>query len=245
MTIRARIAPVADTVLPGFAFVAMLAALACVFLYVPNERMQGAVQRIFYFHVNAAWSAFFGFGLAALASALFLWRTDATYDRLARAAVEVGMLFCTMVLCTGPIWARPIWGTWWTWDPRLTMTVILWTIYAVYLVLRAMGQDDPQIARYAAVLAIVGVLDVPLIMVSVRLWRGMHPSVISAPAGQGGIQDARMIVALVVTLVAFTSLFLWLVWRRFEALRLEDALRALEDDVDALGGRATVGGATP
>src|SRR6266404_3491785 len=158
MTIRARIAPVADTLLPWAAFMTMLAALACVFLYVPNERMQGAVQRIFYFHVNAAWSAFFGFGLAALASALFLWRTDATYDRLARAAVEVGMLFCTMVLCTGPIWARPIWGTWWTWDPRLTMTVILWTIYAVYLVLRAMGEDDPQIARYAAVLAIVGVL---------------------------------------------------------------------------------------
>ncbi|MBI3769607.1 MAG: cytochrome c biogenesis protein CcsA [Deltaproteobacteria bacterium] len=240
MSVRARIAPFADTVLPWLAFAAMVTALACVFLYVPNERMQGPVQRIFYFHVNSAWSAFMGFGVAAAASALFLWRGDPTYDRLARAAVEVGMLFCTMVLVTGPIWARPIWGTWWTWDPRLTMTVILWTVYAVYLVLRSMGQDDPQIARYAAVLAIVGVLDVPLIMISVRLWRGMHPSVISAPAGTGGIQDPRMIVTLVVALVAFALLFLWLLWRRAEALRLEDELHALADDADAVDGRAAV-----
>jgi heme exporter protein C len=236
MRVRSRVAPVADGVLPWLATVAMLAALACVFVYVPNERMQGAVQRIFYFHVNAAWSAFTGFAVAAAASGVFLWRSAAASDRLARAAVEVGMLFCTMVLVTGPIWARPIWGTWWTWDPRLTMTVILWTIYAVYLVLRTMGQDDPQIARYAAVLAVVGVLDVPLIMVSVRLWRGMHPSVISAPAGTGGIQDARMIVSLVVTFVAFTLLFAWLLWRRYEGLRLQDELHAIEDDLAALEG---------
>jgi heme exporter protein C len=244
VNVRARLAPVADVVLPWLASAAMMAALACVFLYVPNERMQGPVQRIFYFHVNAAWAAFLGFGVAAAASAWFLWRGDAAHDRLARAAVEVGMLFCTMVLVTGPIWARPIWGTWWTWDPRLTMTVILWTVYAVYLVLRTMGRDDPQIARYAAVLAVVGVLDVPLIMISVRLWRGMHPSVISAPAGTGGIQDSRMIVTLVVALVAFALLFLWLLWRRYEALRLEDELRGLEDDVDALEGRAAVGRVT-
>ncbi len=198
------------------------------FLYVPNERMQGAVQRIFYFHVNCAWAAFLGFFVAAGASALFLWRGRSDHDRLAHAAVEVGMLFCTMVLVTGPIWARPIWGTWWTWDPRLTMTVILWTIFAVYLVLRATGREDPQIARYAAVLAVVGVLDIPLIMISVRLWRGMHPSVITAPKGQGGLQDSRMVVALLVTLFAFVALFLWLLWRRYEELRVQDELRAIE-----------------
>ena len=239
MPIRRRIAPLADGVLPVVSTVAMLCALACVFLWVPNERMQGPVQRIFYFHVNAAWEAFTGFGVAALASLLFLWRGRAEFDRLAHAAVEVGMLFCTMVLATGPIWARPIWGTWWTWDPRLTMTVILWTIYAVYLVLRAMAQDDPQVARYAAVLAIVGVLDVPLIMVSVRLWRGMHPSVISAPSGTGaGIQDSRMIVTLIVAFVAFLLLFLWLLWRRYEDLRLRDELHALEDELAAFDASA-------
>jgi heme exporter protein C len=108
------------------------------------------------------------------------------------------------------------------------MTVILWTIFAVYLVLRGTGRDDPQIARYAAVLAVVGVLDIPLIMVSVRLWRGMHPSVISAPANQGGLQDPRMVTALLVTLAAFISLFLWLLRLRYEELRLRDELRALE-----------------
>jgi heme exporter protein C len=232
-SVRVRVAPLADAVLPWLATAAMLTALGCVFLYVPSERMQGPVQRIFYFHVNSAWSAFLGFVIAAGASALFLWRGRPEFDRMAQAAVEVGMLFCTMVLVTGPIWARPIWGTWWTWDPRLTMTVILWTIYAVYLVLRTVGRDDPQIARYAAVLAVVGVLDVPLIMVSVRLWRGMHPSVISAPAGTGGIQDSRMVVALLVTLVAFALLFLWLLWRRYEGLRLAAELHALEDEIAA------------
>src|SRR6266446_1746478 len=200
---------VTDQILPAASLVSMVAALFMVFIYVPTDSYQGVVQRIFYFHVPAAFVTFTAIGVVALGSVMFLWRGSAGWDRLAHSAAEVGLIFCSIVLTTGPIWARPIWGTWWTWDARLTMTVILWTIYAVYLVLRAMGEDDPQIARYAAVLAIVGVLDVPLIMVSVRLWRGMHPSVISAPAGQGGIQDARMIVALVVTLVAFTSLFLW------------------------------------
>jgi heme exporter protein C len=220
---------IADRVLPVVATIAMLAALWCVFMYVPNERMQGAVQRIFYFHVNAAWAAFLGFFVAAGASAMFLWRGHAEYDRLAVAAVEIGMMFCTMVLITGPIWARPIWGAWWTWDPRLTMTVILWTIYAVYLVLRSGVREDPQIARYAAVLAVIGVLDVPLIMISVRLWRGIHPSVISAPANKGGLEDPRMVVALLVTLVAFALLFLWLFWLRYEGLRLRDALQRVED----------------
>ena len=220
---------IADRVLPVVATIAMLAALWCVFMYVPNERMQGAVQRIFYFHVNAAWAAFLGFFVAAGASAMFLWRGHAEYDRLAVAAVEIGMMFCTMVLITGPIWARPIWGAWWTWDPRLTMTVILWTVYAVYLVLRSGAREDPQIARYAAVLAVIGVLDVPLIMISVRLWRGIHPSVISAPANKGGLEDPRMVVALLVTLVAFALLFLWLFWLRYEGLRLRDALQRVED----------------
>lgn len=223
-----------DRLLPGATTVAMLAALWCVFVYVPNEKMQGAVQRIFYFHVNSAWAAFLGFFIAAGASGTYLWRGSPAADRLAVAAVEVGMLFCTMVLVTGPIWARPIWGAWWTWDPRLTMTVILWTIYAVYLVLRSSAREDPQIARYAAVLAVIGVLDVPLIQVSVRLWRGMHPSVISAPANKGGLEDPRMVVALLVAMVAFAFLFAWLLRLRYEGLRLRHELQRLEDRVGEL-----------
>jgi heme exporter protein C len=114
------------------------------------------------------------------------------------------------------------------------MAVILWTIYAVYLVLRASAHDDPQISRYAAVLAVVGLLDVPLIQVSVRLWRGMHPSVISAPANKGGLEDPRMVVALLVTGVAFVLLFAWLLRLRYEGLRLRHELHRLEDHVGEL-----------
>lgn len=229
MSVHRRMAPFADHVLPYAATVAMLAALWCIFMYVPNERVQGAVQRIFYVHVNCAWAAYLGFFVCAGASALFLWRGHVEYDRLAVAAAEIGVMFCTMVLVTGPIWARPIWGTWWTWDPRLTMTVILWTIYAVYLVLRSAAREDPQVARYAAVLAVIGVLDIPLIRVSVRMWRGMHPSVISAPAGKGGLEDPRMVVGLWVSAFAFFLLFAWMLWLRYEGLRLRDMLHRLED----------------
>lgn len=232
MNLHRRIAPVADRLLPLLATVAMLVAIACVFLYVPNERMQGPVQRIFYFHVNCWWAAYMGFFLAAGSSAMYLWRGGESYDHLAHAAVEVGVLFCTMGLVTGPIWARPIWGTWWTWDPRLTMAVILWTIFAVYLVLRSGVRDEPEIKRYAAVLAVIGVLDIPLIMISVRLWRGIHPSVISAPAEKGGLEDPRMVTGLLVTLVAFTLLFLWLLWLRYESMRLRDELHRLEDRME-------------
>jgi heme exporter protein C len=229
MSFHRRVAPFADRVLPWATTLAMLVALWVVFLYVPNERVQGAIQRIFYFHVNSAWAAFLGFFVAAGASAMYLWRGGVAWDRLAVASVEIGLTFCTMVLVTGPIWARPIWGAWWTWDPRLTMTVILWTIYAVYLVLRSSGRDDPQIARYAAVLAVIGVLDIPLIRISVRLWRGIHPSVISAPANKGGLEDPRMVVGLLVAMVAFALLFFWLLWLRYEGLRLRDELQRLED----------------
>jgi heme exporter protein C len=234
MSERRGFGSVLDRILPLATTVAMLAALWCVFVYVPNERIQGAVQRIFYFHVNSAWAAFLGFFIAAGASGAYLWRGDAAADRVAVAAVEVGMLFCTMVLVTGPIWARPIWGAWWTWDPRLTMTIILWTIYAVYLVLRSSAREDPQIARYAAVLAVVGVLDVPLIQISVRLWRGIHPSVISAPANKGGLEDPRMVVALLVSMVAFAFLFTWLLRLRYEGLRLRHEFQRLEDRVGEL-----------
>jgi len=227
--VHRRISFVADRILPGVATAAMFAALWCVFMYVPNERMMGVVQRIFYFHVGSASTMFFGFFVAGGASLLFLWRGSAEYDRLAVAAVEISMVFCTIVLVTGAIWARPIWGAWWTWDPRLTMTVILWTIYAVYLVLRSGAREDPQIARYAAVLAVIGVLDIPLIRVSVRLWRGIHPSVLSAPPDKGGLEDPRMVVSLLVSLGACVLLFLWLLWLRYEGLRLRDTLHRLED----------------
>jgi len=214
-------------VLPTLVFVAMLAALWLVFIAVPTEREMGIVQRIFYFHVASAWVAFLGFFLVAGASAVYLWSGSAAADRLAQAGAEIGVLFCTLVLITGPLWARPIWGVWWTWDPRLTMTVILWAIYASYLMLRAFGGDDDAVRRYAAVLGIVGVLDIPIIMVSVRLLRGIHPAVLTRNEGGSGLVDPWMRAGLGVSALALILLAVWLIALRVRTARLADEVAML------------------
>jgi heme exporter protein C len=216
----------------------MLAALWLVFVVVPTEREMGVVQRIFYFHVGSAWAAFIGFFLVAGASAVYLRTGRPGADRLAVASAEAGLLFCTMVLVTGPIWARPIWGVWWTWDPRLTMTVILWAIYAAYLMLRAFGGSDESVARYAAVLGIVGVLDIPVIRVSVRLLQGIHPAVLTTREGGSGLTDPTMRVTLYVSSLAILLLAGWLVSLRVRAARLESEVTALRREVEARDGAA-------
>ncbi len=217
--------------------VMMAVSIYLVFQYVPTERVQGVVQRIFYFHVPAAWSAFTGFFVVAVASAFFLWRGGRRADLVAHAAAEVGLLFCTMVLVTGPMWARPVWGVWWTWDPRLTMTLVLWTIYATYLVLRMVGRDDPLVARYAAVLGIVGAAVIPFIILAVRLWHSIHPAVISAPKGQGGLGDRRMVQTLVFCGLTFLTLFGCLLWRRFRIRQLAEEIADLRDELEKQEGR--------
>jgi heme exporter protein C len=194
-------------------------ALFMVFDYVPTEAAQGIVQRIFYFHVPCAWVAFAAFALVAIAGIFYLWLGQQVWDDLAFAAAEIGMVFCTLVLVTGSIWAKPIWGTWWTWDSRLTTTLILWLLYGGYLMLRAMGDDTPQIARFAAVVGIVAAADVPVIIVSVRLWRTIHPAVLVTREGSHGLEDPRMVATLLVSLAAFTALFIWLLMLRFATLR--------------------------
>jgi heme exporter protein C len=215
-----------DRLLPGLTCAAMLAAIAMVFLLVPSEREQGVVQRIFYFHVALAWLSFAAFAAVAAASAWFLARGSDDADRLARANAEVGMLYTTLVLVTGPIWARPIWGTWWTWDPRLTMTVVLWTIYAAYLMLRRLGGDDAT-RRYAAVLGIVGALNIPLLVLAVRLWRGIHPAVMIAEDPDAGLKDPLMGWTLLVSSIALALLYTWLVSLRARLARIDELVAAI------------------
>jgi heme exporter protein C len=209
----------------------MLAALFMVFAYVPTEAEQGIVQRIFYFHLPCAWVAFLSFGIVAVAGALYLWLGHKIWDDLSYAAAEQGMLFCTLVLVTGSIWAKPIWGVWWTWDSRLTTTFILWLLYGAYLLLRAFADDTDEVARFAAVLGIVGVLDIPIIIVSVRLWRTIHPAVLLTRQGEHGLEDPRMVATLLVSLAAFTVLFVWLLWLRLGTLRLRARLAKLRKDL--------------
>ncbi len=223
---------VLDRWLPWCTGAAMLAALYCIFIVAPTERDQGIVQRIFYFHVSSAWVAFLAFGTVATTSGLFLWSRQDRFDRVARAAAEVGVLFCSFVLLTGPIWARPIWGTWWQWDPRLTQTLILWAIYVSYLMLRAFGGPDDVVKRWAAVLGIFGVIGIPIIIVSVRLLPGIHPAVLMTREGTSGLVDPRMRLALYVTAMAFVLVLVWLVHLR---ARLERVHGLVQDVLAARG----------
>ena len=228
-----------DWMLGALTGLTMLLAILMVFEYVPTDKAQGIVQRIFYFHVPAAIMAFVALGLVAVASAMFLWRGTRFWDRLAHSAAEVGMLFCTLVLVTGPIWARPIWGTWWTWDARLTTTLILWLIYAAYLMLREFAGNADQAARYAAVLGIVGSIDIPIINRAVYWWRTIHPAVLVTREGGSGLGDPRMQATLLVCFVAFAALLGWLLWVRNESARLRDEVEGLHQQliVEHGGGR--------
>jgi len=217
--------------LGGATLVSMLIALYMVFVWVPTEADQGIVQRIFYFHVPCAWVAFASFGMVAIAGIFYLWLGGQIWDDLGLAAVEIGMLFCTLVLITGSLWAKPIWGTWWTWDSRLTTTFVLWLMYGGYLMLRAMADDTPQVAKFAAVVGIVAALDVPVVIVSVRLWRTIHPAVLVTRQGGHGLEDPRMVVTLLVSLAAFTLLFAWLLMLRFSELRMRARLGTVAREI--------------
>ena len=226
-----------EQILGPVAGIAVLIALYMAFLVAPTEAQMGDVQRIFYIHVACAWSTYLCFFVVAGASAVYLWRGSEAADRLAIATAEVGVLFCSLLLITGPIWARPIWGVWWTWDPRLTMTVILWGVYVGYLMLRAFGGPDEAVARYAAVLGIVGVLDIPVIRVSVRLLQGMHPSVLQQREGGSGL-DPTMRLTMYVAALAVGLLAWWLIALRMRLERTSTDLAALRRALDMREGSA-------
>jgi heme exporter protein C len=224
--------------LGGASLVLMLVSLYMVFLWVPTEAEQGIVQRIFYFHVPCAWVAFASFGLVAIAGIFYLWLGGQIWDDLGYAAAETGMLFCTLVLITGSLWAKPIWGTWWTWDSRLTTTFVLWLLYGGYLMLRSTMADSPMVARYAAVVGIVAALDVPVVIVSVRLWRTIHPAVLVTRQGGHGLQDPRMVITLLVSLLAFTVMWAWMLLVRFGQLRMRTRMVAVRREIALLEYRA-------
>jgi heme exporter protein C len=220
-----------DTSLAAANLVVMLAAIYAVFVYVPTDKFQGIVQRIFYFHVPLAIMTFVAFGTVAVASGMFLWQGGRGWDRLAHSSAEVGMLFCTLVLITGPIWAKPIWGTWWTWDARLTTTLILWLIYAGYLMLRSVSGPGDQGARYAAIVGVVGAIDIPIINRSVYWWRTIHPAVLITREGGSGLGDPRMQATLGICFLAFLLLFVWLVRIRNQSVHLRDTLEDMRRQV--------------
>ncbi len=213
-------------VFPILVFAAVLTALYMVFYFAPIEHEQGVVQKIFYFHVPSAWVAFLGFLLVFVFSFQFLVTRNKLWDGRAHAAAEIGVLFCSIVLITGPIWAKPVWGIWWTWDARLTLTLILWLIYVSYLMLRHYVVNPEKRATLSAVVGIVGFVDVPLVYFAIRWWRTQHPQPVFA-GGQGSGLDPQMAATLYVCLFAFTLMSFYLFIKRARQFELQDVLDEL------------------
>jgi heme exporter protein C len=220
------------TILGLAAGLALVLTLLAAFYYAPMERTQGQAQRIFYIHLPIIWVAYGAFFVVFVTSGLFLWKQRPAFDHVAHASAEIGFLFTSLVLITGSIWARPIWGTWWSWDARLTTTLILWFIYGAYFTLRGVT-DDRQSAPFAAVLGIVGFMVIPIVHESVVWWRTLHPQSIVLAEG-GPAMPPAMLQTMALSLVAFSLLYGWLLSNRVklerlraerQRVRLEHALR--------------------
>ncbi len=197
-------------------------ALYLALVVAPIEQTMGNVQRIFYYHVPSAWTAFLLFLVNFIASVAYLIRRNPAADAIAVVTAEVGVVFCTVVLVTGPLWARPVWGIWWTWDIRLTSTLVLWLIYVAYLTLRRFSTSG-QTPVLAAALAVFGALDVPLVYFSIWIFRTQHPQPV---IGGGGSIDPRMLHVLLVNWAAFLCLAVLVCWSRY---RLELLQREVEE----------------
>lgn len=219
------------TVLPPVVGVAMMAMIVGALVAAPREIIQGEVQRLMYIHVPAAVIMYLAFGVTAFASVMLLWKRDIRWDAVARGAALVGVFLCAMVLLSGAIWGKPTWGVYWSWDARLTSTLILFLIYIAYLLARSVaGPLDEQAARYAAIFAIIGVVDIPIIQMSVRWWRTLHPQPTvfrPDPALPG-----EMLIVLLIGFVAVLALAAWLILLQSETERAAQRVSALRAEVD-------------
>ncbi len=199
--------------------------LVMAFGVAPREVTQGNVQRIMYVHVPSVWVAYLAFAVVFAASVAYLWKRAQAADRVAHASAEVGVIFTGVTIATGSIWGKPTWGTWWTWDARLTSVAILFVLYLGYLLLRKMIEDRDRGARFAAVVGIIAALDIPLVHFSVVWWRTLHqpPSLMKpGPATMPPV----IVAALLVNFVAFTLLYAYFVAKRTRLLRREEELAA-------------------
>ncbi len=217
-----------------FAFLAgslLVAALYLIFFYAPVEATMGVVQKIFYFHVPAAYSMYLGWAVCTLGSVLFLITRKERWDMLAKSGAELALLFAIIVMTTGPLWGRKSWGAYWTWDPRLTSALLLTLIIVSYVLLRGLAKGDVE-RKFAAALAILGACVAPIIHISVQKWRGQHPTVIGK--GGGGLAP-EMKLPFAIAMVAFTMLFAVLVWRRYNLEKNRRRLADLEEEAVARG----------
>jgi heme exporter protein C len=206
----------------GVALAGVLAAVVRIVAFTPYEATQGASQKIYYIHVPAALSAYLALIVAALMSVVYLWLHDERADRLAESATEVALVFTSAVLITGPLWGKPIWGAWWSWDARLTLTLFLWFVTAAYLVLRG-AVDDPGLrGRYSAVLAVLAALLIPFIHLSVYLFRTLHPMPIVLKPERPSL-PGDMLLTFILSTIAFLLFCVALIRARFRLALMRDA----------------------
>jgi heme exporter protein C len=208
----------------GVAAVMVIAAIVAIFLLAPTEETMGAAQRIVYIHVSVAWMGLASFLLMAVTGGMYLRRRDLAWDHWSRAALEIGWLCCSLTLATGSLWAHAAWNTWWTWDPRLTTAFVLWAMYSAALVLRSGVEDPHRRARIGAIVAIVGILDVPLVIMATRWFRGIHP--------KSPHMELSMRVVLLISVVCFAVLFTTLLLLRRSQIRTADMLEDLQEQLD-------------
>jgi len=219
----------------GWATLAItVVALLMAIFYAPTDRVQGIAQRIYYFHVPMAIVAYLSFFVVLVASVMYLWTRDMKWDRRARASVELGVVFTTLVLITGSIWGKPIWNTWWTWDARLTSTLVLWFIYVAYIMLRSYTPDVERGARFGAVLGIIGFIDVPIVHFSVTWWRTLHPGPVVLQASPAA--PPQTTETFLVAMLAAVLFYIWLMRVRTGLEEARDENRELEQELALRGG---------
>lgn len=203
---------------------ALVLAQYFIWIYSPVEATMGLLQKIFYYHLPLAWWGLMSFFIVFCASILFLMSRNPVMDRLAQAAAETGLLYGGLALITGSLWARAAWNTWWTWDPRLSTTLIMWFIYAGYLALRQSIDNPGKMRTVSAVLGVVAFLNVPLVFMSARLWRSIHPAVFGS---SGGGLEPEMMTAVLVSLAAFGILTFAIILFRVKQLGLKQRVKNL------------------
>ncbi|MCF7808548.1 MAG: cytochrome c biogenesis protein [Candidatus Marinimicrobia bacterium] len=225
-----------DKIILVILLLAFLTSIFLIFAWVPpikaSNPAEQIAQRIFYYHVPSAWIGFLAFFVVFIGSIAYLWKRERKYELLSVASAEIGVLFITLVLLTGPVWAKPVWGIWWTWDARLTSSLVLWLIYVAYLMLRRYLPDGNKRANLSAVVGIIGFIDVPIVYYSIRWWETQHPKAVMA-SSEGGLA-APMFFVFMFSLAAFTLLYVYFMRVRYKLLVMEDSINKQIKEMEIL-----------
>ena len=203
---------------------AMFIAFVLISVYAPEEKSMGVIQKIFYLHVPLAWVTVLAFLVIFVCSILYLAKGNVLYDNIARSSAKIGFIFNSLMLITGSIWAKAVWGVWWTWDPRLTTSLILWFIYICYLLVRNSNYEEERGAKFASVIGIIGFADIPVIALSTTLWQTLHPSEMIF---QGGL-TVPMLLTLIICVIAFTLFYVRLMTITIAIHRMEGVVSEMK-----------------